>query len=261
MEYGGVIFGNLTEAQSNELEKLQCECARIITGLPRFCSREKLYSEAGIEPLSDRRRKQRLVLLFKILHGYTPGYLYDLLPTFRTNPSVRNDRHFFTFHTELNRNDLHYKSFFPRSTREWNDLDVSIRTCQTLSNFKNLIGLKPEPVPSLSESDRRTSIIFTQLKHECSPLSAHLNRVNITETAMCRCRLGVESNFHFLYDCPYYDVPRQLLMYEIDRMGLHDLSMNTLLHCDSQYDEHMCTKIQNAVYRYIRATGRFNSNW
>ena len=206
MEYCSVIWDNCTITQSDELELLQRECIRIITGLPRFCSVVKLYAESGLEPLAQRRYRQRLILLHKSMYGLAPSYLYSELPILRTDPSVRNDRHNYIFDNLGRPNDPNYylNSFFPKTTRQWNELPVVHRTCHSLSRFKIMITPIVDPMPILvsSSTSRYASILYTRLKHECI-LKSHLYRVNIIDTPICACRNGVESNFHFFYDCPF----------------------------------------------------------
>ena len=48
-----VNFG-MVVVNSDNLERLQLEAGRIVTGLPLFANRESIYSEAGWELLSDR---------------------------------------------------------------------------------------------------------------------------------------------------------------------------------------------------------------
>jgi hypothetical protein len=47
----GMVVVNKT---LDNLEKLQIEAGRIVTGLPLFASRQSIYSETGWELLSDR---------------------------------------------------------------------------------------------------------------------------------------------------------------------------------------------------------------
>ena len=69
----------------NELERVQYRGALAVTGTWKGTSRAKLYDELGWESLSDRRKKQRLVLLYKIINNLTPSYLRDKLPPLK-NP-------------------------------------------------------------------------------------------------------------------------------------------------------------------------------
>jgi hypothetical protein len=76
LEYGNVIWDNCTQNEANLLESLQVEAGRIIAGLRVNSSRSKLYSELGWESLYERREKQKLILLYKIISGLTPDYRY-----------------------------------------------------------------------------------------------------------------------------------------------------------------------------------------
>ena len=55
LEYSCIVWDGRTTEQSNTLEKLQNEAARIITGLTRSVSLERLYKECGCESLHSRR--------------------------------------------------------------------------------------------------------------------------------------------------------------------------------------------------------------
>ena len=46
--------------ESNELEKIQPEAARIVTGATKLVSISSLLSETGWEPFASRRRKHKL---------------------------------------------------------------------------------------------------------------------------------------------------------------------------------------------------------
>ena len=64
------------------LEDLQVEAARIITELRHNSSRSELYDELEWDLLSTRRKIHKLILLYKIINGFAPQYLFDLLQPF-----------------------------------------------------------------------------------------------------------------------------------------------------------------------------------
>ena len=72
----GVVLSNMMNEYRGALA---------VTGTWKGTSRAKLYDELGWESLSDRRMKQRFVLLYKIINNLTPSYLRDKLPPLR-NP-------------------------------------------------------------------------------------------------------------------------------------------------------------------------------
>ena len=63
--------GQVLTTLMNEVERVQYRAALAVTGAWKGSSRSKLYDELGWESLSDRRNKQRQVLLFKIINNPT----------------------------------------------------------------------------------------------------------------------------------------------------------------------------------------------
>ena len=95
------------------LDAVHIEAARIVSGGTKLFSVDKLFQELGWEPLQIRRNKHKLVTFYKILHGLTPTYLFDLIPP-RINETndypLRNADHFQNF---ISKSKLFHESFFP----------------------------------------------------------------------------------------------------------------------------------------------------
>ena len=68
LEYGDIVLDNCSIKDSQILEDLQVETARIITGLGHNSSRSKLYDELGWDLLNTRRMIHKLILLYKIIN-------------------------------------------------------------------------------------------------------------------------------------------------------------------------------------------------
>ena len=51
IEYGDIVWDNCTLAQEKDLEKIQIEEARIVTGSTKLVSNEKLYIKTGWKTL------------------------------------------------------------------------------------------------------------------------------------------------------------------------------------------------------------------
>ena len=80
-EYGDIIWNNqCAQYEANELEKIQYEAARIVSGATKLISINVLLKETGREPLSSRRKKHKLVLFYKMVNGLCPDYLHSLDP-------------------------------------------------------------------------------------------------------------------------------------------------------------------------------------
>ena len=80
LEYGSEVWDGCSINDTNRLEQIQLNAARIVTGLPIFASLRSLYFETGWENLADRRQIRKLTLMFKIVNGVASSYFIDLLP-------------------------------------------------------------------------------------------------------------------------------------------------------------------------------------
>jgi hypothetical protein len=112
-EYACELWDGCSQQDSDNLEKLQLEAGRIVTGLPLFASRESIYSETGWELLSGRRRVRRLSLFYSIHNKSAPEYLCDLMPLPVGSVSqydLRNSNNYVIPNCRL---DMTKKSFFP----------------------------------------------------------------------------------------------------------------------------------------------------
>ena len=118
MWYGTIV----RHYEKEELEKIQNEAARIVTGTTKLVSIHALYEEIGRDTLDSRLRKHKLTLFYKMYTNQTPPYLSTLVPpsvnTF-SEYSLRNSNDTQTVHA---RTTLYYNSFLPSTVREWNNL-------------------------------------------------------------------------------------------------------------------------------------------
>ena len=82
LEYADVVWDNCTQQEANELEKIQNEAARIVTGATKLASIQSLMSDTGWESLTSRREKHKLVFFYKMInfwHLKTSPLLYHQL--------------------------------------------------------------------------------------------------------------------------------------------------------------------------------------
>ena len=165
LDYGDIIYdypNNATFTQN--LESIQYRACLAITGCFQGTSREKLYSELGLESLVDRRFYRRLVFFYKIFHRYATKYLFDFIPARNTNlPNLRARANIYPFYT---RTERFRNTFFPHSISEWNNLDSRIRNSPTISSFKNSIlqFLRPRLAPIYGIQDSNGLVLLTRLR-------------------------------------------------------------------------------------------------
>ena len=80
LEYGDTIWDNCTQYEKRELDKIQHEAARIVTGATPLVSLQAQYNDVRWESLQERHSKHKLNLFFKMQHDLVPGYLSSLVP-------------------------------------------------------------------------------------------------------------------------------------------------------------------------------------
>ena len=107
------MWNNCTATQANELESIQLEALRTITGCVRGTSHEKLYKESGFITLQERRERHKLIIFFKIVQGLLPNYLNTYLPPLVTDLKPYHRRRSLERQVPDSRTELYGNSFFP----------------------------------------------------------------------------------------------------------------------------------------------------
>jgi hypothetical protein len=92
LEYGDVIWDNMSMSLNQKIENVQLEVSRIVTGGTRLVSLNNLYMNTGLEKLKDRREKHKLVQFYKMTKKLTPHYISCLVPQAFANIHDYNTR-------------------------------------------------------------------------------------------------------------------------------------------------------------------------
>ena len=127
IEYAGVIFDNIPEYLSNQLENLQHRAAIICIGAYRLTEYRALLQELGWETLKERRKNNKLCVYYKILHHIYPDYLFEIIPPQVSRLSEYNLRNCANINQFPVRLNSFGNSFFPHTTKLWNDLPLETR--------------------------------------------------------------------------------------------------------------------------------------
>ena len=164
LEYGCSIWDPYQQYNVDKLERIQRGAARFITR--DFKSRRpgcmtSMLQDLELQPLQDRRKELRLVLLYKIAEGLLPAippdpYLTPCRPKRKirarafgdyvaSNPVTRhqrvNDR---CFEVPQSSTKAYQNSFFVRTIVDWNQLDNNTVSASSTETFK--LRLKhPQP--------------------------------------------------------------------------------------------------------------------
>ena len=203
MEYSSTVWDGCTAYEKESLEKIQNEAARIVTGLTRSVSLENLYSEIGWLSLSDRRRYQKLVIVYKSKNGLIPEFLVDLFPpnlATISQYSLRNNDGYVILNR---RTQLFANSFIPSSTELWNQLPLQIRRETTVSSFKTslLRNIFVAPIVPIhfDHWNRKLSIIQARMRNRCSNLNQNLYLNRLRDTGVCDCGSEREDAEHYFF--------------------------------------------------------------
>ena len=253
LEYGDTIWDNCSQELKNDIEAVQIEAARIVTGATKLCNTDRLISELRWDTLSERRRKHRLTVFYKMKNHLTPSYLSDLVPK-QNRPAynLRSTHDVPAIHT---RTTLYGTSFLPKTIREWNELSPVVRNSPSLPSFKNKIhGVHSKSNPLYNVGGRKQQINHARLRLGCSSLNFDLYRRNIVETDLCACG-SVETANHFLLHCPSYRTARDSLF--------SNLSCPPTSNCLLFGDERLSFESNKAIFlnvqKYIDTTKRFST--
>ena len=135
LEYASIVWDGCTVEQRNSLEKLQNEVARIVTGLTKSVSLDRLYNECGWQPLYIRRKYQKLKFMYRTSYGMVPSYILDLMPPPVSNVSHYNLRNKANLTTLPTRSATFSKSCIPSAISDWNNLPLAFRECGPYNLF------------------------------------------------------------------------------------------------------------------------------
>jgi len=159
LEYASVVWDPFHQSDIDRLEGIQRSAARFITRDYRSrqpgCVTEMLQT-LELPPLQDRRRAQRLTLLYKVVEGHVPAipierYLKPLRPK-RTIRAKQYEGYIHQnivcnfvnnnskcFETIPSKTVLFKNSFFVKTVIDWNKLSDDIVNSSTIDIFKDSV--------------------------------------------------------------------------------------------------------------------------
>lgn len=80
MEYADIVWDGCSQGESDVIEGLQYEAAKVITGVMKGTHRFSLLNETGLLKMSRRREMHKLIMFYKMVNGLSPVYLSALCP-------------------------------------------------------------------------------------------------------------------------------------------------------------------------------------
>ena len=256
LEYADIVWDGCTEIESNRLEGIQKEAARIVTGLTRSAKTDNLYTEVGWIPLAERRKEHKLITFFKIVNGFAPTYLIELLPNLVGHNLQYNLRNSLDFSEPFCRLDINKQSFFPSSVLLWNNLPNHIKEINTLSLFKRSITRKPPPVPKYYFiGERKYSVIHSRLRNNCSNLNFDLYTNHLSSSPTCSCSSEEETVSHYFFHCSNYVNERQVMIQQLNQQNL-PVNLESILQGNNVLSEDQNCELFKIVQKFIESSKR-----
>jgi hypothetical protein len=273
LEYADVIFDGSSDIDSDRLENTQRQAALTCSAAYKHTSHQKLLDELGWPLLSRRRKNHRLNIMFKIQNNIAPYYLQSLCPPLtrdRTNYNLRSN---LNITTPQQRTSTYQKSFFPRTIKDWNNLDRKFKLLPSIESFKNLLkNSSAQKTNKLYHHDSsKAAISHTRMRLGLSGLSAHRFNYNHIKDPICpTCASKHEDPAHFFLLCPTFARHRPTLLREVcDLLFLYGIQVDflnrafrdyfilTLLKGSPNFNLAINKLIFQHVQTYIHSSQRF----
>ena len=138
LDYGDLIYHKddleVSLSLTKRLEPVQYAAALAVTKAWKGTKKSKFLDTLGWEYLHDRRRYHRLTHFFKLLKGDAHEYMTAPIPQPKhLNYTLQKQN---VFEPLAARTQGYYDSYYPYCLCEWNKLDPSLRSRDSLGNSK-----------------------------------------------------------------------------------------------------------------------------
>ena len=220
--------------------KVKYHAGKIVCGAIAHTSHDLVNKETGWVSLSDRRKKHRLKVFYKMTSGEAPVYLCNSIP-------VKEPGHNYNLRNEdqiphiRGRTVFYDNTFIPKTIRDWNELPSNVRNADSSESFSNNIGKKVKQPPAWYYSGERwASIMHAHIRMLCSPLKDLLY-----------------SHIHVV-DSLYIN-ERGILIEELRQRGFNHI-VKSLLYGNECYSEEVNCQAFKIIQNFIMSTGRFGQN-
>ena len=265
IEYGSIVWDNCDDESKLQLDKIQIEAAKVVTGAIKGTHHDALLAEVGWESLGKRRERQKLLLYHRMINNKAPVYLCNIVPTMAGLGHEHSTRYAagLNFTIPKHRLDLYSESFLPEAIRLWNQLPINIKSINDYSKFAaQIVGKKQKIRDSFYYGNRVENVLHARLRMKCSSLRDDLFRLHIIDNPICLCGQAPETDEHYFFWCPLYANQRNCLLNSVDDLPdlrTRNITTNTLLYGIENGDKETNRKLVDIVHEYIKTTNRFNN--
>ncbi len=264
LEYGDIIYDNCNQSDKDNLESVQLEAARLVTGAKRCTSHANLYRELGWQTLHQRRHCKKLTKMYDIVHGNAPHYLCSIINNY-ISPNTRNTRAVAhkNFTIPKCKSKMYEHSFVISALSIWNKIEPSKRNLPSRFAFRSFAKRLFHQEPLLFNHDvgRAQQVHFSQIRMGFSSLNHDLYMKGCVTVGTCACGDSREDQRHFLLKCKKYTKERCEMFTNIKNVSSKvNITLNLLLFGNKQLSVKENLIVLKHVCNYIKQTKRFESN-
>ena len=138
--------------------------------------------------MEKRRRKHKLLILYKMFNNLSPLYLCSLIPPTADTQSSYNLRNAHSIRTTHPRTTQYFNSFLPSTIREWNTLPLDVRDCDSIISFKRKLNSGINVVPKYYYTgNRKAKVLHVRIRTRCCSLNNDLYQKGINGSPLCLC--------------------------------------------------------------------------
>ena len=135
--YGSTIWSSSNKENMTRLFKIQKRAARSILIADRDTRSITLFNALNWIPFSKENWHKKTRISFQRLNNKTPVYIDDLLPR---NSEIHDRQNRFSklnlYCPRFNRVTEGGRVFSVRTIKDWNNIDIKIRTAPSVNSFK-----------------------------------------------------------------------------------------------------------------------------
>ncbi|MCG8032702.1 MAG: reverse transcriptase domain-containing protein [Candidatus Thiodiazotropha taylori] len=139
LEYAAPVWDPHTQDDIGKIEMVQRRAARwVLNDYSTHSKVSKMLEKLSWRTLEQRRADSRLVLFYKIIHGYVavplPTYIVPI------SRASRRTTHSLAYRQIQTRTDYYKYSFYPLTIVQWNCLPSTVATLTTIDSFKRAVS-------------------------------------------------------------------------------------------------------------------------
>ena len=136
LEYSSSVWDPYLDKDIKKIENIQRNAARFVKNdYRRHSSVTSMLNDLNWTPLHERRRENRLLMLFKILNNLVaiPPDKHIKFKNKKYNLRSNHSKEIILKNPDV---DSYKYSFFPRTIVDWNGLSEKEVSCQSVNQFK-----------------------------------------------------------------------------------------------------------------------------